>query len=61
MAHNLKSSSANVGAMIVSELSEQLEENCKNKHIGDNIELIGRIKTEFVRAKECLNQEISNA
>lgn len=59
IAHSLKSSSANVGAMIVSELSKTLEINCKKKHLDNTIELINRIKTEFFRAKDALNQEIS--
>ena len=59
-AHSLKSSSANVGAVIVSELCQELEVHCKNKKFVDTIENINRIKTEFVRARDSLNQEIAN-
>ena len=59
-AHSLKSSSANVGAVIVSELCQELEVHCKNKKFVDTIENINRIKTEFVRARDSLNQEIEN-
>jgi two-component system, sensor histidine kinase and response regulator len=61
IAHSLKSSSANVGAMIVSDLSKDLEMNCKNKSLDNTIELINRIKTEFIRAKDALNKELSKA
>ncbi|MCK5195497.1 MAG: response regulator [Desulfobulbaceae bacterium] len=61
IAHSLKSSSANVGAMIVSALSKDLEIHCKNKSLDNTLELIPRIKTEFVRAKDALNQEVSKA
>ena len=59
IAHSLKSSSANVGAMIVSDLSKDLETHCKNKSLDNALELINRIKTEFIRAKDALNKEVS--
>ncbi len=58
IAHTLKSSSGNVGAMIVSELCKDLESNCKNRDLANIKEIINRIKKEFVRAKDALNQEI---
>ena len=39
-AHSLKSSSANVGAMKLSEISKELELGCKNKTLADGSELV---------------------
>ena len=61
IAHGLKSSSANVGAMIVSELSKDLEINNKNKNLGKTKDIINRIQIEFIRAKNALNQEVLRA
>lgn len=60
-AHSLKSSSANVGAMIVSDLSKNLEMNCKNNSLDNTIELINQIKLEFIRAKDALSRELLKA
>ena len=61
IAHSLKSSSANVGAMIVSELSKDLQINYKNKSPANTKDIINRIQIEFFRAKNALNQEALKA
>ena len=57
-AHSLKSSSANVGAMTLSEICKELEMNCKNTIYDDAADLISSIETEFIRVKDTLLKKI---
>jgi len=59
-AHSLKSSSANVGAMTLSEICRELEMNCKEKKHDNAAALISAIETEFVRVKDTLHQEFQS-
>jgi HPt (histidine-containing phosphotransfer) domain-containing protein len=56
-AHSLKSSSANVGAVKLSEMSKLLEQKCRRSQL-ENIEaLITSIEYEFVKVNEGLKKE----
>ena len=58
IAHRLKSSSANVGAMRLSEFSRMLEMDC-NKNSGEDAEMmVSAIVAEFAAAKKALEKEI---
>ncbi|WP_167496482.1 response regulator [Desulfopila sp. IMCC35006] len=57
-AHSLKSSSANVGALELSELSKELELWNTNR-LDDATDLVLAIESEFVRVKAALKREIS--
>lgn len=56
-AHSLKSSSANIGAMRLSEMSRELEMNCVDTDHADAARLVTAIESEFVRVKETLYKE----
>jgi HPt (histidine-containing phosphotransfer) domain-containing protein len=56
-AHSLKSSSANVGALRLSEISRELEMNCRNNSLEDVARLVAAIESEFMKAKETLQKE----
>ncbi len=56
-AHSLKSSSANVGAIRLSEISRELEMNCADTIHDDAAQLITAIESEFLRVKETLHKE----
>jgi len=56
-AHSLKSSSANVGALGLSEISRELEMECKNNGAEDAPRLVAAIESEFMRVKEALQRE----
>ncbi len=53
-AHSLKSSSAAIGAMQLSEFSKELELGCRNGTLLDAAELVRKIETEFARVKNAL-------
>jgi two-component system, sensor histidine kinase and response regulator len=57
-AHSLKSSSANVGALKLSDICQKLEKNCKNQKHENCLELIGAAELEYVRVKDVLDAEI---
>ena len=57
-AHTLKSSSANVGAMELSELCKGLEMDCRNNMLDNIMPLISSIESEFVLVDEALNKEL---
>jgi len=57
-AHTLKSSSANVGAMRLSQISKELEYGCKEKSINEFGGFIEDIETEFKKVKSALEEEI---
>ncbi len=59
-AHSLKSSSANVGALRLSEISKELEMNCRDNSLEDAARLIAAIESEFIKAKEVLQKEIDS-
>ena len=56
-AHSLKSSSANVGAVRLSEVCKELEMNCKDTKYDNVTDLVSAIETEFLRVKDTLNRE----
>ena len=58
IAHSLKSSSANVGAMHLSSMSKELEMKCKNKNFGRIEDLVESIESEYPRVKEALLMEV---
>lgn len=55
--HTLKSSSANVGALRLSEISRELEMNCRNHSLEDAARLIEAIESEFTKVKSTLQKE----
>jgi HPt (histidine-containing phosphotransfer) domain-containing protein len=58
IAHRLKSSSANVGAMRLSEFSRMLEMDC-TKNAGEDAEMmVAAIVAEFAAVKKALEREI---
>jgi len=58
-AHTLKSSSANVGAMRLSQINKELEYGCKEKSISEFDSFIANIEIEFKKVKSALEKEIS--
>ncbi|CCK78447.1 hybrid sensor histidine kinase/response regulator [Desulfobacula toluolica] len=58
LAHNLKSSSANMGAMRLSEISKELEMSCRNNAIENAQPCIDEIESEFIKVKSALEMEI---
>ncbi len=58
-AHNLKSSSANVGAMRLSQISKELECGCRDKSITNFAPYMKTIETEFTEAKSALEEELN--
>ncbi len=59
IAHFLKSSSANVGAMRLSEICKEVELECRNNTIDNIEEQIIKIESEFNAVKSALKIEIS--
>ena len=60
-AHSLKSSSANVGAMGLSEFNKELEMCCRNNTLEMAADLVAAIDAEFLCVKDALNREINAA
>ena len=58
-AHTLKSSSANVGAMQLSQISKELEFGCRENTIDNLAPYIEIIEAEFKKVKSALEEEIS--
>ncbi len=58
-AHSLKSSSANIGALRLSQISKELEMCCKNNTLDNVMKLVTAIETEFIGVKIALTREIS--
>jgi HPt (histidine-containing phosphotransfer) domain-containing protein len=58
-AHSLKSSSAQVGALDLSEMCKKLEMACKNNTLENGSDTASRIPQEYVHVKKALKQEIS--
>lgn len=59
IAHSLKSSSANLGAMKLSELLKKLEENGRNNALDDSYEILHEIKQTFHQAAAALKNEMN--
>jgi CheY-like chemotaxis protein/HPt (histidine-containing phosphotransfer) domain-containing protein len=59
-AHTLKSSSANVGALGLSEISRELEMNCRNNSFDDAARLVAAIESAFEEAGGALQKEIGS-
>ena len=57
VAHSLKSSSANLGATVLSSLLKELEEKGRRNSLMGTRELFNRIETEFTKAKVQLQKE----
>ena len=60
IAHSLKSSSANVGAIKLSRMCKDLEMACRNKVLEKMTDRVETIATEFFQVKHDLNREISS-
>ncbi len=60
-AHNLKSSSANMGAMRLSEISKELEMSCRKNAVENAKPCIEEIESEFIKVKSALEMEISRS
>jgi len=58
-AHSLKSSSANVGALHLSKICNELEMECRNKTLDEGTDLISAIVHEFSRVRDELLMEIN--
>jgi len=59
IAHSLKSSSANVGALHLSSMSKELEMKCRNKQLGKIEDIVATIESEYPRVKEALLMEVA--
>jgi len=57
IAHSLKSSSANVGAMNLAKMSKELEISCKNNQLNNATNLVKSIEFEFGKVKDALKKE----
>lgn len=60
-AHTLKSSSANVGAIKLSELCKELEMNCRKNTLGNAEFLIAEISSELSLVRDVLEKELHPA
>ncbi|HID69982.1 MAG TPA: response regulator [Desulfobacterales bacterium] len=58
-AHSIKSSSANVGAIKLSEMCKDLEMECRKKTLEDMMVRISAVEAEFLQVKHDLNRVIS--
>ena len=58
-AHSLKSSSANVGALKLFELSRELEMACRSGILENPADQVAAIQSEYTRVKGALQQELS--
>ena len=61
VAHSLKSSSANVGAMALSELCNDIEVACKHNAVDKSTALVAAVELEFLRVKDTLSKKILSA
>jgi CheY-like chemotaxis protein len=57
-AHSLKSSSASVGAIKLSEINKKLEMGCRDNTLENATDLVSAIETEFNQVKDALNKEL---
>ncbi|MCZ6818542.1 MAG: Hpt domain-containing protein [Calditrichaeota bacterium] len=58
IAHTLKGASSSIGAVIMAELSKQLEFLGRQDTLNGAVELIGQLEQEFVEVKHDLKKEI---
>lgn len=59
-AHSLKSSNANVGAIMLSRMCKELEIHLTNTTYDNAEDLISSIETEFIRGKNTLRHEVQS-
>lgn len=57
-AHTLKSSSANVGAIMLSVRAKKLEEGCDSNSLESNFDIIEKLHDDYVRTKNILEKEL---
>ncbi len=57
-AHSLKSSSANVGALRLSEMAKQLEFDCRHNNTTDSGDLVAKIASEYESVRSALQKRI---
>ena len=57
-AHTLKSSSANVGAMMLSVKAKMLEEECEDNSLETNEHIIKKLQNDYIRTKTALEKEL---
>ncbi len=55
-AHSLKGASANLGALLLAQICERLEHDCKAGHYVECNELFVQAQAEFVQVEVLLNQ-----
>jgi len=55
-AHSLKGASANLGALLLAQICERLEHDCKAGHYQECSELFVQAQAEFVQVEVLLNQ-----
>ncbi len=59
-AHSLKSSSANVGAIALSEICKELEMNCMKNTLGNTTDLLSAIESEYLLVNVELNRAMDS-
>jgi signal transduction histidine kinase/CheY-like chemotaxis protein len=59
-AHSLKSSSANVGAITLSEICRELEMNCMKNTLESTTDLVSAMESEYLLVKVELNREMDS-
>jgi HPt (histidine-containing phosphotransfer) domain-containing protein len=57
-AHTLKSSSANVGAMMLAVKAKRLEDGCENNSLEINEDIINILQDDYIRTKTVLEKEL---
>ena len=60
-AHTLKSSSANLGAVRLSELCRELEHNSRAGDTDDGVRMLSEIKAEFELVQQALSEELQGS
>ena len=61
LAHGLKSSSANLGAAVLSSVCQQLENLAKSGSLNGSEQIFNTMKAEYVRVVQALEQEMRSA
>ena len=59
-AHGFRSSSANLGAIIVADRCKELENMARAGEIPENPEILTELEAEYARAKIALQQECNH-
>jgi HPt (histidine-containing phosphotransfer) domain-containing protein len=60
-AHSLKSTSANLGALRLSELSKQIEHGARSNTLNDPIRMVLALGQELKRVTQALESLLTNA